>query len=154
MTDTAKEDNKVVKCKVCDSKSTSSYSTHLQLSYYYCSNCETVFNPEIDDNSEEFLGENQKYYFRYEKVREIMFREEILRLRTFCPGGNFLDFGGGAGYLALEAQNNGYNAFLVEPNSVGREVAKNKNGLNQVSDNIDNISKAIDYYKKLENKND
>lgn len=135
---------KVVKCKICDSMATSPFSNHLHLPYYHCNNCETVFNPEIVDNSEEFLGENQKYYFRYEKVREIMFGEEILRLRTFCPSGNFLDFGGGAGYLALKAQDNGYNAFLVEPNSVGREIAK-KNGLYQVFDNIDNISDDIEF---------
>ena len=139
------KDSKYIKCKICGSISTNIFNNHLNLPYYHCDNCETLFNPEVKDNSEEFLGDNPKYYYRHEAVRMIMFKQEVLRLKSFCPSGNFLDFGGGAGYLALIALKNDYNSFLVEPNPVGREVAKNKNGLSEVYQNIDEIPENIKF---------
>lgn len=120
-------------CPICNSNLVTKKFSKKNKGFYYCNNCKITFQYPIIKKEINQYYKNQ-YYSKNERtsaqfinwLTKEKYRQYIKKLKKYQSDGDLLDIGAGYGYFVKICNENGYNAFGVEPNKNSVAYAKNE----------------------------
>lgn len=126
-----------IHCRICSGITKNSYTLHsgrnnLSVPIFYCLSCDAYFSdggPVNYNDSHDGDVELTAYYLKYEQAIRFRYQRVFSFIETQVASGRFLDIGAGMGFSLEVANQRGWLATGLEPNTVLVNHAKGR-GLN------------------------
>jgi 2-polyprenyl-3-methyl-5-hydroxy-6-metoxy-1,4-benzoquinol methylase len=135
-------------CPLCEEDNYSHiYKERGAVGIVKCRNCGLIYtNPMAREAEKNYWGNEEKYYEEARLIfkglakhhRDLNYLEDLKRIETIKPEGNFLDIGTNMGFFLRHALGKKWNVFGLEPSSVLSKMARAYFGLNVKNSSQDN----------------